>query len=37
MSLPGLKTSYEIRYVNQVPVDLDNTDKILTVALVANF
>ena len=32
----SVKTSYEIRYVNQVPADLDTTDRILTVALVAN-
>jgi len=33
----SVKTSYEIRYVNQVPNDIDTTDRIMTVALVANF
>jgi len=33
----SIKPSYEIRYVHQVPVDIDTTDRILTVALVANF
>jgi putative salt-induced outer membrane protein len=34
----SIKTGYEIRYVNRpVPDTLENTDSILTVALVANF
>jgi putative salt-induced outer membrane protein len=34
----SIKTGYEIRYVNRpVPETLENTDSILTVALVANF
>lgn len=32
----SIKTSYEIRYVNQVSDDMDTTDRILTMALVAN-
>jgi len=32
----SVKTSYEIRYTNQVPSDIDTTDRILTVALVAD-
>ena len=33
----SIKPSYEIRYVNKVPVDINTTDRIWTVALVANF
>jgi putative salt-induced outer membrane protein YdiY len=34
----ALKTSYEVRYQNRpIPEDLDETDTILTVALVVNF
>ncbi|NNL41920.1 MAG: DUF481 domain-containing protein, partial [Desulfobacterales bacterium] len=33
----SIKPSYEVRYVNQVPVDFETTDRIWTVALVANF
>ena len=33
----SIKPSYEVRYVNKVPVDINTTDRILTVALVANF
>lgn len=33
----SVKTSYEIRYVNEVPDDIEDTDRVLTVALVANF
>jgi putative salt-induced outer membrane protein len=33
----SIKPSYEIHYVNKVPVDINTTDRIVTVALVANF
>jgi putative salt-induced outer membrane protein len=32
----SIKTSYEIRYANQVPVDIETTDRILTVGLLAS-
>lgn len=32
----SIKTSYEVRYSNQVPVDLETTDRVLTVGLLAN-
>jgi putative salt-induced outer membrane protein len=33
----SIKPSYEVRYVNQVSADIKTTDRIWTVALVANF